>query len=128
MKYKTRSPLKEMISNYGKFQITVQFILYTLKKNLENCNYHEKVSLKSYPNMEVKNFRKYMTIVKNQTFSHDICLFQVNATICSSFKWIEPLFSELSCTQTDMHIHTQTPRHTDGHEYSVEYSVDKPQL
>ena len=27
---------------------------------------------------------------------------------CSSFKWIEPLFFELSCTQT----HTQTDRHT----------------
>ena len=26
-------------------------------------------------------------------------------TICSSFKWIEPLFVELSCTQTDRHTH-----------------------
>ena len=40
-------------------------------------------------------------------------------TICSSFKWIEPLFFELSCTQTD--------RHTDKHEYSL-VAVDKPQL
>ena len=32
-------------------------------------------------------------------------------TICSSFKWIEPLFFELPCTQTD--------RHTDGDEYSI---------
>ena len=30
-------------------------------------------------------------------------------TICLSFKWIEPLFLELSCTQTD----TQTHRHQD---------------
>ena len=29
--------------------------------------------------------------------------------------WIEPLFFELSCTQTD----TQTHRHTDRHEYSI---------
>ena len=33
------------------------------------------------------------------------------AIICSSFKWIEPLFVELSCTQTDTHTHTHT--HTD---------------
>ena len=36
-------------------------------------------------------------------------------TICSSFKWIELLFFELSCTQTDTH----TDRHTDRHEYSI---------
>ena len=40
-------------------------------------------------------------------------------TICSSFKSTEPLFIELSCTQTD--------RHTDKHEYST-VVVDKPQL
>ena len=34
-------------------------------------------------------------------------------TICSSFKWIEPLFFELSCTQTDTHQDTQTDRQTD---------------
>ena len=44
-------------------------------------------------------------------------------TICSSFKSTEPLFFELSCTQTDR----QTHRHTDGHEYSL-VAVDKPQL
>ena len=42
-------------------------------------------------------------------------------TICSSFKSIEPLFFELSCTQTDRHTHT------DKHEYSI-VAVDKPQL
>ena len=39
-------------------------------------------------------------------------------TICASFKWIERLFFELLCLQT------QTHSHTDGHEYAV----DKPQL
>ena len=52
-------------------------------------------------------------------------------TICSSFKSIEPLFFELSCTQTDTHTHRQTDRqtdrHTDGDEYSI-VAVDKPQL
>ena len=43
-------------------------------------------------------------------------------TICSSFKSTEPLFFELSCTQTDRH----TDRHTDGNEYSI-VAVDKPQ-
>ena len=62
--------------------------------------------------------------------------------ICSSFKWIEPLFFELSCTQTDRqtdthtyahahthtHTHTHTPHtHTDRHEYSI-VAVDKLQL
>ena len=52
-------------------------------------------------------------------------------TTCSSFKWIEPLFFELSCTQTDTqtdtHTDRQTPRHKDRHEYSI-VAVDKPQL
>ena len=50
-------------------------------------------------------------------------------SICSSFKWIEPLFFELSCTQTDTQTHrqTQTHRHTNGHEYSI-VAVDKPKL
>ena len=55
-------------------------------------------------------------------------------TICSSFKWIEPLFFELSCTQTHTHTDrqkdrhdTQTDRHTEGHEYSI-VAVDKSQL
>ena len=43
--------------------------------------------------------------------------------ICSSFKWIEPLFFELSCTQTDRHTET----HTDRHGYYI-VAVDKPQL
>ena len=43
----------------------------------------------------------------------------------TSFKWIVPLYFELSCTQTDRHIDTktdtQTSRHThiDKHEYSI---------
>ena len=49
--------------------------------------------------------------------------------------WIEPLFFELSCTQTDTrththtHTHTQTDTHThtDGHEYSI-VAVNKRQL
>ena len=44
-------------------------------------------------------------------------------TICSSFKSIEPLFFELSCTQADR----QTDRQTDGNEYCI-VAVDKPQL
>ena len=56
-------------------------------------------------------------------------------TKCSSFKWTDPLFFELSCTQTNTHIYTQTERrkdgntdrHTDGDEYSI-VAVDKPQL
>ena len=47
--------------------------------------------------------------------------------ICLSFKWIESLFFELSCKQADTQTDTQTPRHTDGHEYSI-VAVDKPQL
>ena len=41
----------------------------------------------------------------------------------SMFTSIEPLFFELSCTQTDR----QTDRHTDNDEYSI-VAVDKPQL
>ena len=52
-------------------------------------------------------------------------------TICSSFKWIEPLLFELSCTQTHTHTLTHTDRHThtqtDRHEYSI-VAVDKIKL
>ena len=48
-------------------------------------------------------------------------------TICLSFKSIEPLFFELSCTQTDRQTDTHTDTHTDGDEYSI-VAVDKPQL
>ena len=39
--------------------------------------------------------------------------------VCSSFKWIEPLFFELSCTKTHTHTDTHTHTHTDRHEYSI---------
>ena len=48
-------------------------------------------------------------------------------TVCSSFTSIDPLFFELSCTQTDRQTHRQTHRHTDNDEYSI-VAVDKPQL
>ena len=48
-------------------------------------------------------------------------------TICSSFKWIEALFFELSCTQTDRHTDRRTDRHTDNDKYSI-VAVEKPQL
>ena len=56
--------------------------------------------------------------------------------ICyNMFKSIEPLFFELSCTQThrrtdghpDGRTDKQTDTQTDGHEYSI-VAVDKPQL
>ena len=51
----------------------------------------------------------------------------------SMFKFhaIEPLFFELSCTQTDRHTDRQTDTQTNGHTDNDEYSivaVDKPQL
>ena len=43
-----------------------------------------------------------------------------NTTTSSSFKWIEPLFFELSCTQIHGQMETQTKDgHTDGNEYSI---------
>ena len=43
------------------------------------------------------------TIQINLVYRLDFVLinFLSNCTICSSFKWIEPLFFELSCRQTD---------------------------
>ena len=42
-------------------------------------------------------------------------------TVCLIFKWIEPLFFELSCTQTDTHT-DPTHRHTDRHECSIVFN------
>ena len=75
-----------------------------------------------------------LTLIGQCPMSNSSELFSYT-TICLSFKWIEPLFFELSCTQTDTHTHThththtdrQTDRHTDNDEYSI-VAVDKPQL
>ena len=48
-----------------------------------------------------------LTLIEQCPMSNSSELFS-NTTICSSFKWIEPSFFELSCTQT----HTQTDRQT----------------
>ena len=42
-------------------------------------------------------------------------------TVCLIFKWIEPLFFELSCTQTDTHT-DPTHRQTDRHECSIVFN------
>ena len=69
-----------------------------------------------------------LTLIGHCPMSNSSELFSYT-TICSSFKSIEPLFFELSCTQTDTHTQTDrhTDRHTDGDEYSI-VAVDKPQL
>ena len=63
-----------------------------------------------------------LTLIGQCPMSNSSELFSYT-TVCSSFKSIEPLFFELSCTQTDR----QTDRHTDNDEYSI-VAVDKPQL
>ena len=67
-----------------------------------------------------------LTLIGQCPMSNSSELFRYT-TISSSFKWIEPLFFELSCTQTYRHTDTQIHRQTDGHEYSIA-AVDKPQL
>ena len=67
-----------------------------------------------------------LTLIGQCPMSNSSELFSYT-TICSSFKWIEPLFFELSCTQTDRQTGTKTDRHTDNDEYSI-VAVDKPQL
>ena len=49
-----------------------------------------------------------LTLIGQCPMSNSSELFSYT-TICSSFRWIEQLFFELSCTQT----HTQTDRQTD---------------
>ena len=66
----------------------------------------------------------------DRTMSNSSELFSYT-TVCSSFTSIEPLFFELSCTQTDRQTPRQTDRQTDRHTDNDEYSivaVDKPQL
>ena len=63
-----------------------------------------------------------LTLIGQCPMSNSSELFS-STTTCSSFKLIEPLFFELSCTQMDTDVH----RHVDGHEYSI-VAVDKPQL
>ena len=77
-----------------------------------------------------------LTLIGQCPMSNSSELFSYT-TICSSFKSIEPLFFELSCTQThthtdrqtetDGHTDRRTDTHLDGDEYSI-VAVDKPQL
>ena len=67
-----------------------------------------------------------LTLIGQCPMSNSSELFS-NTTTCSSFKWIEPLFFELSCTQTHTQTHRHTHTQTDEHEYSI-VAVDKPQL
>ena len=71
-----------------------------------------------------------LTLIGQCPMSNSSELFSYT-TICLSFKSIEPLFFELSCTQTerqtDGQTDTHTDTHTDGDEYSI-VAVDKPQL
>ena len=93
---------------------------------------------------EIKDFTVCIAVNGEKFQSHDVTLTLIEqcpmsnsselfsyTTICSSFKWIEPLLFELSCTQThtqtDGRTDRQTPTHTDGHEYSI-VAVGKPQL
>ena len=52
-----------------------------------------------------------LTLIGQCPMSNSSELFSYT-TICSSLKWIEPLFFELSCTQTDTQTHTHTDTHT----------------
>ena len=52
-----------------------------------------------------------LTLIGQCPMSNSSELFSYTA-LCSSFKWIELLFFELSCTQTDRHTHTHTHRQT----------------
>ena len=67
-----------------------------------------------------------LTLIGQYPMSNSSELF-LYTTVCSSFTSIEPLFFELSCTQTDRQTERQTHRHTDNDEYSI-VAVDKPQL
>ena len=66
-----------------------------------------------------------LTLIRQCPMSNSSELFSYT-TICSSFKWIEPIFF-LSYPVKKTDRLTQTHRHTDGHEYSI-VAVDQPQL
>ena len=53
-----------------------------------------------------------LTLIGQCLMSNSSELFSYT-TVCSSFTSIEPLFFELSCTQTDRQTHRQTHRQTD---------------
>ena len=53
-----------------------------------------------------------LTLTGQYPMSNSSKLFSYT-TICSSFQWIEPLFFELSCTQSDTHTHRKTDRQTE---------------
>ena len=88
------------------------------------CGKWRKIS-KSHRDLDLDQTKPNVELVRAISYT----------TICSSFKSIEPLFFELSCTQThtrmdgrtDGRTDRQTHTHTDGHEYSI-VAVDKPQL
>ena len=79
---------------------------------------------------KIQSYTVTLTLIGQCPMSNSSELFSYT-TVCSSFTSIEPLFFELSCTQTDRQTDRQpdrqTDRHTDNDEYSI-VEVDKPQL
>ena len=73
-----------------------------------------------WKNISKSNCYVTLTSIEQCPMSNSSELFPYT-TICLSFKWIGPLFFELSCTQTNRQKDTKTDRQTD-------MSTDKPQL
>ena len=93
-------------------------------------NRHTQSQLPSLTVCIVVNGEKFqshamtLTLIRQCPMSNLSELFSYT-TICSSLQLIEPLFFELSCTQTLTHRQThrhqdrKTDRHANGHEYSI---------
>ena len=89
-------------------------ILINLNHNILTCS---KAEIKDLTVCIVVNGEKLqshgvtLTLIGQWSMSNLSELFSYNG-ICSSFKWIEPLFFVLSCTQTHIHTCRQTDRQT----------------
>ena len=86
-----------------------------LNHNFLACAKAEIWALKVYIVVNGEKFQSHtvtLTLIRQCPISNWSELFSYT-TVCSSFKSIEPLFFELSCTQTDRQTDTHTHRQTD---------------
>ena len=124
----TLKRLKQFVRSFKGDDINKSCILLSDEQTYFNHNFLTcaKAEIKDLTVCIVVNGEKFqsqaltLTLIGHCPMSNSSELFSYT-TICSSFKWIEPLFFELS------HTHTHTHTHTDGHEYSI-VAVAKPQL
>ena len=94
----------------------IKIQVFTLKAPMQTYSYLAIIQLYMFVKYvcQVCIFQSHtmtLTLIRQCPVLNSYKLFSY-ATICTSFKWIEPLFFALSCTKTQTHTQLHTHQHT----------------